>query len=129
MADVAATLEDEGVASFAKSFDELMQTLSDKANALAAGLSRPGSGPTRRLPHHTSRHDPDETRRHMKIAMVGLGKMGANMTQRLIEHGHEVVAFDLSDEARGAAAAHRRRAGRHPGGAGRQARPPRGWPG
>ena len=30
-------LEDEGVASFAKSFDELMQSLSDKANALAAG--------------------------------------------------------------------------------------------
>ena len=40
----------------------------------------------------------------MKIAMVGLGKMGANMTQRLIEHGHQVVAFDLSDEARNAAA-------------------------
>jgi 6-phosphogluconate dehydrogenase len=40
----------------------------------------------------------------MKIAMVGLGKMGANMTQRLIEHGHEVVAFDLSPEARAAAA-------------------------
>ena len=36
----------------------------------------------------------------MKIAMVGLGKMGANMTQRLIEHGHEVVAFDLSETAR-----------------------------
>ena len=31
--------------------------------------------------------------------------MGANMTQRLIEHGHEVVAFDLSDQARSAAAA------------------------
>ena len=31
MADVARTLEDEGVASFAKSFDELMQSLSDKA--------------------------------------------------------------------------------------------------
>ena len=41
----------------------------------------------------------------MKIAMIGLGKMGANMTQRLIEHGHEVVAFDLSDQARTAAAA------------------------
>ena len=41
----------------------------------------------------------------MKIAMVGLGKMGANMAQRLIEHGHEVVAFDLSEEARAAAAA------------------------
>jgi len=34
MADVAATLEDEGVHSFAKSFDELIQTLSDKAAAL-----------------------------------------------------------------------------------------------
>jgi 6-phosphogluconate dehydrogenase len=41
----------------------------------------------------------------MKIAMVGLGKMGANMTQRLVEHGHEVVAFDLSEKARAAAAA------------------------
>ncbi len=37
MADVAAVLESEGVASFAKSFDELMQSLSDKANALAGG--------------------------------------------------------------------------------------------
>jgi transaldolase len=36
MEDVAATLEAEGVASFAKSFDELLQTLSDKANALQA---------------------------------------------------------------------------------------------
>jgi transaldolase len=37
MDDVAKTLEDEGVASFAKSFDELMQSLTDKANALEAG--------------------------------------------------------------------------------------------
>ena len=37
--------------------------------------------------------------------MVGLGKMGANMTQRLLDKGHEVVAFDLSAEARAAAAA------------------------
>jgi transaldolase len=37
MGDVAKVLEDEGVASFAKSFDELMQSLSDKANTLAAG--------------------------------------------------------------------------------------------
>ena len=37
MADVARTLEDEGVASFSKSFDELIQALSDKANALSAG--------------------------------------------------------------------------------------------
>jgi transaldolase len=36
MADVAATLEDEGVASFAKSFDELMQSLTNKANQLSS---------------------------------------------------------------------------------------------
>jgi 6-phosphogluconate dehydrogenase len=36
----------------------------------------------------------------MKIGMVGLGKMGMNMTQRLIEKGHEVVAFDVSATAR-----------------------------
>lgn len=41
----------------------------------------------------------------MKIAMVGLGKMGANMTQRLVEHGHQVVAFDLDEEARNATVA------------------------
>ncbi|MHB8681084.1 MAG: phosphogluconate dehydrogenase (NAD(+)-dependent, decarboxylating) [Acidimicrobiales bacterium] len=42
----------------------------------------------------------------MKVAMVGLGKMGANMSQRLVEKGHEVVAFDLSEQARTAVAAH-----------------------
>ncbi len=36
MADVSRTLEEEGVASFAKSFDELMSTLGDKAAELAA---------------------------------------------------------------------------------------------
>jgi 6-phosphogluconate dehydrogenase len=30
----------------------------------------------------------------MRIAMVGLGKMGYNMTQRLLQGGHEVVALD-----------------------------------
>jgi transaldolase len=37
MEDVAATLEDEGVHSFAKSFDELLQALTDKASSLGAG--------------------------------------------------------------------------------------------
>ena len=32
----------------------------------------------------------------MDIAMVGLGKMGANMTVRLLNGGHRVVAYDLS---------------------------------
>ena len=30
----------------------------------------------------------------MKLAMIGLGRMGGNMAQRLIEGGHEVIAFD-----------------------------------
>jgi len=38
-ADVARTLEDEGVASFAKSFDELIQALTDKANSLTGGAA------------------------------------------------------------------------------------------
>jgi transaldolase len=36
MRDVAETLETEGVASFVKSFDELLQSLQDKANELAS---------------------------------------------------------------------------------------------
>jgi len=35
----------------------------------------------------------------MQIAMIGLGRMGANMTTRLLEGGHNVLAFDLSEEA------------------------------
>jgi len=40
----------------------------------------------------------------MQIGMVGLGKMGANMTARLQRGGHSVVAFDRSAEALRAAA-------------------------
>jgi 6-phosphogluconate dehydrogenase len=36
----------------------------------------------------------------MQIAMVGLGRMGANMARRLLRGGHEVVVFDRSEEAR-----------------------------
>lgn len=36
----------------------------------------------------------------MKLGMVGLGKMGANMAERLLEGGHQVVGFDLASEAR-----------------------------
>jgi 6-phosphogluconate dehydrogenase len=31
--------------------------------------------------------------------MVGLGRMGANMTKRLLEHDHQVVAFDRDPQA------------------------------
>ena len=33
----------------------------------------------------------------MDIAMVGLGKMGANMATRLIRGGHRVVAYDINE--------------------------------
>jgi 6-phosphogluconate dehydrogenase len=35
----------------------------------------------------------------MKIGMVGLGRMGANMSLRIMKHGHEVVAWDRSEES------------------------------
>ncbi|NNE35675.1 MAG: decarboxylating 6-phosphogluconate dehydrogenase [Rhodothermales bacterium] len=35
----------------------------------------------------------------MRLAMIGLGKMGANMATRLMKGGHEVVAFDLNADA------------------------------
>lgn len=35
----------------------------------------------------------------MKIGMIGLGRMGANMVKRLTNDGHTVVAYDRSPEA------------------------------
>ena len=35
---------------------------------------------------------------NMKLAMIGLGKMGGNMVRRLVADGHEVVAFNRSPE-------------------------------
>jgi 6-phosphogluconate dehydrogenase len=35
----------------------------------------------------------------MKLAMIGLGRMGANMARRLMRGGHHVVAFDLDRAA------------------------------
>ncbi|HED35318.1 MAG TPA: 6-phosphogluconate dehydrogenase, partial [Gammaproteobacteria bacterium] len=35
----------------------------------------------------------------MKLAMIGLGKMGANMVRRLQGDGHEVIAYDVDNEA------------------------------
>jgi 6-phosphogluconate dehydrogenase len=36
----------------------------------------------------------------MDIAMVGLGRMGANMVQRLLRGGHRVVGYDPAEAAR-----------------------------
>nr|MCU0466807.1 NAD(P)-binding domain-containing protein [Anaerolineae bacterium] len=35
----------------------------------------------------------------MQLGMIGLGKMGANMTTRLIRGGHTVAVYDQSAEA------------------------------
>jgi 6-phosphogluconate dehydrogenase len=34
----------------------------------------------------------------MQLAMIGLGRMGGNMVERLMRHGHELVVFDRSAE-------------------------------
>ena len=34
----------------------------------------------------------------MKLAMIGLGRMGMNMARRLMQGGHEVVAFNRSPD-------------------------------
>jgi 6-phosphogluconate dehydrogenase len=36
----------------------------------------------------------------MELGMIGLGRMGANMAQRLVRDGHHVVGFDSSVESR-----------------------------
>src|SRR3954469_20333599 len=35
----------------------------------------------------------------MELGMIGLGRMGASMTKRLLEAGHSVVAFDPNEAA------------------------------
>ena len=35
----------------------------------------------------------------MKVGLIGLGKMGLNLGQNLLEHGHEVVAYDVNAAA------------------------------
>lgn len=40
----------------------------------------------------------------MRLGMVGLGKMGGRMTERLVRDGHEVVVYDVDPEVTAAAA-------------------------
>src|ERR1700745_729579 len=35
----------------------------------------------------------------MRIGMIGLGRMGANMVRRLLKGGHECVVYDRSTDA------------------------------
>ena len=47
----------------------------------------------------------------MQLAMIGLGKMGGNMVERLMRHGHSVVAFDRDPATVCEVSGARRRAG------------------
>src|ERR1700677_5288507 len=38
----------------------------------------------------------DVKEQHMQLGMVGLGRMGSNMTRRLMRGGHQLVVSDLS---------------------------------
>ncbi|HET6433654.1 phosphogluconate dehydrogenase (NAD(+)-dependent, decarboxylating) [Dyella sp.] len=42
----------------------------------------------------------------MDIGMIGLGRMGGNMAQRLLQQGHRVIGFDPNESARRALADH-----------------------
>jgi 6-phosphogluconate dehydrogenase len=35
----------------------------------------------------------------MRLAMIGLGRMGANIARRLMQGGHEIIAFDRDEKA------------------------------
>ncbi|WP_121663584.1 phosphogluconate dehydrogenase (NAD(+)-dependent, decarboxylating) [Metabacillus litoralis] len=35
----------------------------------------------------------------MKVGLIGLGKMGLNISKNLIDHHHEVVAYDINEQA------------------------------
>jgi 6-phosphogluconate dehydrogenase len=42
----------------------------------------------------------------MQLGMIGLGRMGGNMAQRLLQSGHEIVSYDRDDAAVAATVGH-----------------------
>ena len=42
----------------------------------------------------------DDGKKTMELGMIGLGRMGANMTERLVRGGHHVVGYDVKAESR-----------------------------
>ena len=45
----------------------------------------------------------------MKLGVIGLGRMGGNISLRLMKHGHECVVYDHSEKAVDGIAAQGRR--------------------
>src|SRR3546814_13827127 len=55
---------------------------------------------TSRRARPPSIHRLQKEERPMELGMIGLGKMGAHMAQRLVRGGHDVVGFDPKPEER-----------------------------
>jgi 6-phosphogluconate dehydrogenase len=55
------------------------------------------TGPRR--PRRRRSEDPHMTTRSMQVGMVGLGRMGANLSRRLMAHGHRCVVHDVDPGA------------------------------
>ena len=58
----------------------------------------------------------------MRIGMIGLGRMGANMVRRLVQGGHECVVYDAAAAAVRALQRRAHTRGRHGRRAGARAR-------
>jgi 6-phosphogluconate dehydrogenase len=61
----------------------------------------------------------------MQLAMIGLGRMGGNMVQRLLQGGHEVIVYDRSADAIATQAAKGVKAAKDLGDVARQLKPRR----
>jgi len=48
---------------------------------------------------HNSAYKPHKERKYMELGIIGLGKMGFNMAERLRLAGHKVVGFDFNKDA------------------------------
>jgi 6-phosphogluconate dehydrogenase len=75
LAPVCDKLLDDGVKLFDTAFDKLLAAVTAQGKAASAN------------------------KRTMKLAMIGLGRMGGNMARRLMRDGHQVVAFDVSPDS------------------------------
>src|SRR5207342_1521370 len=64
-----------------------------------AGAGRPALAPGTRTARRPRHGRPTDGGGLMQLGMVGLGRMGANLTRRLMRGGHEVVVYDVNADS------------------------------
>src|SRR5439155_1360201 len=70
---------------------------SERSEESAAGSVRGRGASAQRLRHHIDTLRAPASRSHdMQMAMIGLGRMGGNMVERLMRNGHQTVVYDRS---------------------------------